>query len=180
MKSVSLIVLILLSVTFGKFEYCLLFLIHILAQIAAYSVHFRAAFTSSEPRIVGGKPITIDRFPWHLSLRFKNEHRCSASLITANRALSTAHCLREHDNLTDFTIMAGSTTRHPDGSSSIVGIQQFLRHPKFDNVTLENDIAVLWLSYKLTLGTKINLIKVNIPSLYGRNFSKLNHFIILL
>lgn len=124
-------------------------------------MHFRPAFSSNEPRIVGGKPIAIDRFPWHLSLRFKGEHRCSASLITANRALSVAHCLRPADKLADFTIMAGSTTRHPDGSSVIVGLQTFLQHPKFNNATLENDIAVLWLSYALTLGTKINLIKVN-------------------
>lgn len=140
---------------------------------------FRSAFSGNGPRIVGGKPIAIDRFPWHLSLRFKHEHRCSASLITINRALTVAHCMRADDNLTDFTIMAGSTTRHPDGSSSIVGLETFLRHPKFDNLTLENDIAILWLSYKLTLGTKINLIKVSIPLFYGRNSSKLNHFIIL-
>lgn len=127
-------------------------------------MHVAPTFTSNEPRIVGGKPTTIDRFPWQLSLRFKDEHKCSASLITANRALSAAHCLHTGDSLTDFTIMAGSTTRHPDGSSTIVGLQKFLLHPKFDNTTLENDIAVLWLSYKLTLGTKINIIKVNIPS----------------
>lgn len=139
-------------------------------------MHLRPNYSSNEPRIVGGKPTTIDRFPWHLSVRYKNEHRCSASLITANRALSASHCWRVTDNLIDFTIMAGSTTRHPDGSSSIVGLQKFVRHPKFDNVTLENDIAVLWLSYKLTLGTKINVIKVNIPSIYDQHFRQIKSF----
>lgn len=43
-------------------------------------------------RIVGGDAVTINQFPFTLSLRRLGSHRCGASLISTTRALCAAHC----------------------------------------------------------------------------------------
>lgn len=90
-------------------------------------------------RIVGGRPTTIDRFPWQLSLRINGNHRCGASVISENRALSAAHCYKPtKDNLNDFTILAGSTSRYADVGSLIIGLEKYIQHPNYNNSTLIN------------------------------------------
>lgn len=95
-----------------------------------------------KPRIVGGRATTIERFPWQLSLRSKGSHRCGASIITLNRALTAAHCYRPvEDKLEQFTVLAGSTKRLVDVGSYIIGLDKFVQHPNFANGTLVNGMA---------------------------------------
>lgn len=90
-------------------------------------------------RIVGGSDTTVERFPWQLSLRSKGTHRCGASVITENRALTAAHCYRPaEDELSQFTVLAGSTKRLSDVGSVIIGLNKFIQHPNFENGTLVN------------------------------------------
>lgn len=97
-----------------------------------------------------------------MSLRFNNYHRCGASIITANRALTAAHCYRPiSDDLRNLTVMAGSTSRFGDGGSYIIGLKKFIQHPDYNNSTLINDIAVLWLQYNLIFGPNIQTVAVN-------------------
>lgn len=91
------------------------------------------------PRIVGGKPVSIERFPWQLSLRIRGNHRCGASVITENRALSAAHCYRPNtDKMNEFTVLAGSTLRFGDGGSFIIGLDKYIQHPNYNDATLVN------------------------------------------
>lgn len=92
-----------------------------------------------DTRIVGGSPTTIDRFPWQLSLRIKSKHRCGASILTKNRALSAAHCYRPAtDEIDDLTVLAGSTLRFGESGCYIVGLDKYIQHPNYNNATLEN------------------------------------------
>lgn len=94
------------------------------------------------PRVVGGVPTTIERFPWQLSLRINGNHRCGASIISENRALSAAHCYRPaSDRMRQLTVLAGSTLRFGDGGSYIIGLDKYIQHPKYNNATLANGIV---------------------------------------
>lgn len=44
-------------------------------------------------RIVGGSAVAITAYPYQLSLRRSNSHICGASIISANWALTAAHCV---------------------------------------------------------------------------------------
>lgn len=44
-------------------------------------------------RIVGGVQVTITQYPWQLSLQSGGRHICGASIISANWALTAAHCV---------------------------------------------------------------------------------------
>lgn len=46
-------------------------------------------------RIVGGKDARIEDHPYQLSLQFQNRHRCGASLIRPNVAVTAAHCTED-------------------------------------------------------------------------------------
>lgn len=101
-------------------------------------------------RVVGGKPITIDRFPWQLSIRISGNHRCGASVISENRALTAAHCYQPtKDHINDFTVLAGSTSRFgSDVGSLIIGLDKYIQHPNYNNSTLINGNYVLFLKKK--------------------------------
>lgn len=43
-------------------------------------------------RIVGGSAVDISAYPYQLSFRYSNSHICGASIISANWALTAAHC----------------------------------------------------------------------------------------
>lgn len=111
---------------------------------------------------MGGTQTTIQRFPWQLSMRINNEHKCGASIIAVNRAISAAHCYKPHlDDLKKFSLMAGSTLRFGDGGSVIVGVDKYIQHPNYNNQTLENDVAVIWMQRNLEFGTNIRPTSVS-------------------
>lgn len=97
------------------------------------------------PKIVGGAATSIDRFPWQLSLRINGVHKCGATIISEKRALSGAHCYRPNvEELDTFTVLAGSTLRLGDGGSFIIGVDNFIQHPNYNNATMENGILLFF------------------------------------
>lgn len=99
-------------------------------------------------RIVGGSAVSIDSFPWTLSLRLWGSHRCGAAIISANRALTAAHCTDDVDS-NGLEVRAGST-QHGSGGQ-LVAVDSVVDHPQFNPQTLLNDISILWLATALDL-----------------------------
>lgn len=99
-------------------------------------------------RIVGGDAVSINSFPWTLSLRRLGAHRCGAVIIAANRALSAAHCTAGIDG-NGFEVRAGST-QHTNGGQ-LIPTSEVIEHPQFNAETLNNDISIIFLSSSLNL-----------------------------
>lgn len=99
-------------------------------------------------RIVGGSAVSINSFPWTVSLRHFGAHRCGAAIISSTRVLTAAHCVIGGSN-TVFQVRAGSTQRESGGQ--LIGSEQVISHPRFSLSTIENDICVIWLSSALNL-----------------------------
>lgn len=99
-------------------------------------------------RIVGGTAVSINSFPWALSLRHFGAHRCGAAIISPTRALTAAHCVIGGSN-TAFEVRAGSTQRESGGQ--LIATERIISHPRFSLATIENDICVVWLSSALNL-----------------------------
>lgn len=103
------------------------------------STDFENGRTELDTLIVGSTVTTIGRFPWQSSLRIDGKHRCGASIISNNRAITAAHCLKpEKESVEQFTVLAGSTFRLGDNGSWIIELYKFIQHPNFDSATLVN------------------------------------------
>ncbi|XP_059473242.1 trypsin alpha-like [Neocloeon triangulifer] len=98
---------------------------------------------SPNSKIVGGMDTDIARYPYQLSVRLDGQHVCGASIISANYALSAAHCfVREIlEGVKEVTVVSGSTYLDNGGTSS--KIRSIISHPNYSNRTNEFDIAVL-------------------------------------
>lgn len=102
-----------------------------------------------QKRIIGGSVADIREHPWLLSLREKNLHKCGASLITPDKALTAAHCYKISLSAHNYTVYAGSTYRRINGE--LVQVERIFIHPDFNYDDFVNDIAVVWLSRALSL-----------------------------
>ncbi|XP_033115439.1 chymotrypsinogen B-like, partial [Anneissia japonica] len=92
-------------------------------------------------RIVGGEDSYPGEWPWMLSFEIYGSFYCGASLISEKWAITAAHCV---DSLTEISITAGITTQ--DDNSVFrerVLIAEPVIHPEYDDVSYDNDIALL-------------------------------------
>ncbi|KAJ6649947.1 Trypsin 3A1 [Pseudolycoriella hygida] len=111
-----------------------------------------------EGRIVGGDAVSINSFPWTLTLRRLGSHRCGASLIRPNRALCAAHCTVGIAG-NGFELRAGST-QHASGGQ----LQQtttVLNHPSYNAQTLNNDISIVRVGANFNTGAAVAVVPLH-------------------
>lgn len=97
---------------------------------------------SQNNRIDGGKPTVISQFPWIVSMQRFGAHRCGASIISATRLVSAAHCTFLIAACS-LQINAGSTYSQINGQ--FIQVASFINHPSFNFFTVNNDINVMTL-----------------------------------
>lgn len=122
---------------------------------------------SINARIVGGEIVQQRSWPWMISLQNNNRHRCGASLIQTNIAVTAAHCI--DDSLTDFSklsIIAGVNQLSNSNSPTMQRrqITEIVMHPNFNSQTFENDIALLRFS-PLVINDQSSIGFVCLPTL---------------
>lgn len=109
----------------------------------------------AQTRIVNGNSTTIEHFPWIVSMQYYGSHRCGGSIITTNRILTAAHCtVNVVANL--LSIRAGSTDNRNGGE--LIAVTDFTNHEAYNPTTLENDISVMVLASRLSIGPAVAVI----------------------
>jgi secreted trypsin-like serine protease len=121
-----------------------------------------SATTVVTARIVGGEAAPNHAWTWMVSLQLNNAHRCGASLLTAEYAVTAAHCVYElPSGISELSILAG-TNYYNDVTSSTVERRAITRigiHPNYLDVNVTNDIAILQFSpLTITPNTSIGFI----------------------
>ncbi|XP_034652213.1 trypsin alpha-3 [Drosophila subobscura] len=107
-------------------------------------------------RIVGGTKTTIADHPWQVSLQRSGSHYCGGSIISNTIIVTAAHCLLTPITASVLKVRAGSSYRSLGGS--LVQVAAFRVHEEYSTSTKMNDIAVVRLKTKLTLGSTIKTI----------------------
>ncbi|XP_022904846.1 trypsin delta-like [Onthophagus taurus] len=100
-------------------------------------------------RIVGGSNANIANFPYQLSLRSSGSHICGASIISANWAITAAHCV-VGKTASSLTIRSGSSL-HASGGT-IHSISSIIYHSSYNSATVDYDIAVIKVSTAFNIG----------------------------
>nr|XP_054926811.1 trypsin alpha-3-like [Dermacentor andersoni] len=103
------------------------------------------------PRIINGLRAPENRYPWVVLVQARDEVKkltgiCGGTIITSKHVLTAGHCLFLHGERSQLSVLYGHTTLALSRRISVIGADL---HPRYDDKTLKNDIAVLELSRKL-------------------------------
>lgn len=97
-------------------------------------------------KIVGGRSADIDAWPWMAGLIYKAFEAsdglfCGASLIARNWVLTAAHCVINENN-SSFDVVINQPSLG-NNSGERLSIKRIIIHPQFNNITFDNDLALI-------------------------------------
>jgi secreted trypsin-like serine protease len=109
----------------------------------------------SDIRIINGQPVLITEVPWQVALVVSGEpddfyaQVCGGSIVSADWVVTAAHCVPDV-TAADIEVLAGVTILGESGSTR-VAVEEIIPHPQYNDVTEENDIALIKLANPLDL-----------------------------
>jgi trypsin len=110
----------------------------------------------SASRIVGGTDAVKREFPFQVSLQDDNGfHFCGGTLVGAKWVLTAAHC-----GNVDYVEIGRHTLSGNDICAEKIKVKRTIGHPRYNEFSLENDIAVL----ELETSSEYGPAKVYTPS----------------
>ncbi|CAG9768006.1 unnamed protein product [Ceutorhynchus assimilis] len=126
-----------------------------MCSIIAFIVFGLFLGTNAYPleRIVGGGNVSIEDFPYQLSVRLHDSHICGGALIAAGYGLSAAHCFK---TTALYSVRAGSDFK--DSGGTITNITKIYVHP--ERSFYDYDIAILVFQNPLTFSSTIQPVKL--------------------
>ena len=115
-------------------------------------------------RIIGGTTADRIEWPWMAGLVYNSSNNdevfCGASLIAEHWVLTAAHCVIDL-NKRSFQVIVNHALLFTTGTDteSHFRVESIILHPAYNNLTLDNDLALL----KLSSSPQITPIKVLSP-----------------
>ncbi|RNA20811.1 Serine ase stubble [Brachionus plicatilis] len=102
-------------------------------------------------KIVGGQVADPEDWGWQTALEHNGIFFCGGSLINSQWVLTAAHCFSSVgiQNPSRFVLRFGSHDReNPESYSTTRNVNKIIIHPNYNNINLDNDIALMNLSVK--------------------------------
>ncbi|XP_053599822.1 trypsin beta isoform X7 [Plodia interpunctella] len=126
-------------------------------QQALQDVELEAACPELSGQIIGGRPSSVARHPYQVSMVLNGNSFCGGFIISPDYVVTAAHCVQ---NVVPSAIRlrVGSTRR--DSGGRIVRVSNVTVHPQYGRPRFDNDIAVLRLAAPLTFSDSIRAIRL--------------------
>uniref|UniRef100_A0A1V1FKM4 Putative serine protease 64 isoform A n=1 Tax=Reticulitermes speratus TaxID=60591 RepID=A0A1V1FKM4_9NEOP len=116
--------------------------------------------TKSEPdhRITNGEPAKRGQFPWQVAIIIDLNSFCGGSLISDTWVLTAAHCT---NNSSIFIVSLGTVQLSDPDSGSVVQVAlNSIVHSEYNNITLNNDIALIRLPVPVDFSLYISSVRL--------------------
>ncbi|XP_072529264.1 transmembrane protease serine 4b [Salminus brasiliensis] len=105
-------------------------------------------------RIVGGVDTVGELWPWQVSVQWDGHHVCGGSLISKRWVISAAHCFNGRTReLSSWRVVVGHTYLTSSGG---ISVKTIILHEGYSHVQHDYDIAMLLLSWPVTLGDSVH------------------------
>lgn len=111
-----------------------------LIAISAMSTSYVAASVIAHND--SSKETSMVNFRSAVSISYQSHNICSGIILNKRWIITSANCIQNHSNVTELNISYGSVDRNAVGRFN-VGSEQIVVHPKFDSVSLVNNVALI-------------------------------------
>ncbi|XP_041125880.1 serine protease 56 [Polyodon spathula] len=117
-------------------------------------------------RIVGGSPAALGGWPWLVSLRLDGGMMCAGVLVGSSWVLTAAHCFTGSRNENLWRVVVGEyDLTQTDPEEQVLQVNRILTHPKFNQKSFNNDIALVELTSAVPVSRHVT--PVCLPSAGG-------------
>ncbi|XP_053567885.1 serine protease 56 [Bombina bombina] len=100
--------------------------------------------TGAKSRIVGGSVTKPGSWPWLVNIRLNGELMCGGVLLGDLWVLTAAHCFTGNLNELHWTVVIGQYDLSKEAAGEkVLQVNRILMHPKFNQKTFNNDLALL-------------------------------------
>ena len=112
-----------------------------------------ALYMPPMPRIVGGQPTTIDKFPYQIAI-ISNPYTpgdlgadqfCGGSILNRRWILTAAHCMYGQQ-ASGVAVAVGVTDLTQPGEGRVFMVDRIIVHPGYNPATTQNDVALMHLT----------------------------------
>ncbi|CAF2395363.1 unnamed protein product [Rotaria sp. Silwood2] len=117
-------------------------------------------------KIVGGEEAISSSWGWAVSLRDDGDnHICGGAIISPKYVVTAAHCVSDQNSLSTGMSVAVGMNRlsESDTVGQVRKVAEIIQHPRYDDSTHTNDIAVLRLNSSLDLSISASIVRLCLP-----------------
>ncbi|XP_063376817.1 chymotrypsin-1-like [Cydia fagiglandana] len=130
-----------------------LFLVLITQTLCHKHRHKHAHVLTIEGKIVGGKPVPIEKFP-HMAQLLNGGALCAGTILSSWAIMTAAHCFEFNQDIDDMEIHVGARYTY-DSNAEVYDIWYFIIHEDYSKVMpFSCDIALIFVKQPVKFSVK--------------------------